>query len=166
MEIAIWSVVEAGLAITAGSLACVRPLFKLALQRLGLSTSDDLFPAQSSHYALPTGNASVAATRRSARSHRATMHSSSEMLAARKGEGHAEDGLGAGFGSDGKAGELIAMGSVQHGQVTSPIRVKVVQGGGGGATLASTPEADEAESPANSSHAGGERRQPTGTYFI
>ncbi|KAF3761702.1 hypothetical protein M406DRAFT_221189, partial [Cryphonectria parasitica EP155] len=39
VDIAIWSTVEAGLAITAGSLACVRPLFKLLLHQLGLTGS-------------------------------------------------------------------------------------------------------------------------------
>lgn len=33
-DIAIWSTVEAGLAVTAGSLACIRPLFKIMMQRL------------------------------------------------------------------------------------------------------------------------------------
>jgi len=37
-DIAIWSTVEQGLAITAGSLATLRPLFFLAMHRLGLST--------------------------------------------------------------------------------------------------------------------------------
>lgn len=37
-DIAIWSTIEQGLAITAGSLATLRPLFFLALHRLGLST--------------------------------------------------------------------------------------------------------------------------------
>lgn len=38
LDIAIWSTVEMGFAITAGSLATVRPLFFLAMYRLGLST--------------------------------------------------------------------------------------------------------------------------------
>jgi hypothetical protein len=38
LDIAIWSTVEMGLAITAGSLATLRPLFFLAVHRLGLST--------------------------------------------------------------------------------------------------------------------------------
>ncbi|CBX94624.1 hypothetical protein IAQ61_009310 [Plenodomus lingam] len=37
-DIAIWSSVEQGLAITAGSLATLRPLFFLAMHRLGLTT--------------------------------------------------------------------------------------------------------------------------------
>ncbi|CAO2657227.1 Nn.00g033530.m01.CDS01 [Neocucurbitaria sp. VM-36] len=37
-DIAIWSTVEQGLAITAGSLATLRPLFFLAMQGLGLNT--------------------------------------------------------------------------------------------------------------------------------
>lgn len=38
LDIAIWSTVEQGLAITAGSLATLRPLFFLAMHRLGLTT--------------------------------------------------------------------------------------------------------------------------------
>lgn len=38
LDIAIWSSVEQGLAITAGSLATLRPLFFLAMHRLGLTT--------------------------------------------------------------------------------------------------------------------------------
>ncbi|KAF1841545.1 uncharacterized protein K460DRAFT_419592 [Cucurbitaria berberidis CBS 394.84] len=38
IDIAIWSTVEQGLAITAGSLATLRPLFFIAMQRLGLNT--------------------------------------------------------------------------------------------------------------------------------
>jgi hypothetical protein len=37
-DIAIWSTIEQGLAITAGSLATLRPLFFLAMRRLGLTT--------------------------------------------------------------------------------------------------------------------------------
>lgn len=37
-DIAIWSTMEVGLAITAGSLACTRPLFRATLFRLGLTT--------------------------------------------------------------------------------------------------------------------------------
>lgn len=37
-DIAIWSTVEQGLAITAGSLATIRPLFTIVLVKLGLST--------------------------------------------------------------------------------------------------------------------------------
>lgn len=48
-EIAIWSTVEAGLAVTAGSLACIRPLFKLIMQHLG-GLSDVYF-----HPSLPLG---------------------------------------------------------------------------------------------------------------
>lgn len=39
MDVAIWSTVEQGLAITAGSLATLRPLFNLAAHRLGLTTA-------------------------------------------------------------------------------------------------------------------------------
>jgi hypothetical protein len=39
VDIAIWSTVEQGLAITAGSLATLRPLFFLAMSRLGLTTA-------------------------------------------------------------------------------------------------------------------------------
>ncbi|KAI4912251.1 uncharacterized protein J4E92_010102 [Alternaria infectoria] len=38
LDIAIWSSVEQGLAITAGSLATLRPLFFIAMHKLGLST--------------------------------------------------------------------------------------------------------------------------------
>ncbi|EUC41376.1 hypothetical protein COCMIDRAFT_106331 [Bipolaris oryzae ATCC 44560] len=38
LDIAIWSSVEQGLAITAGSLATLRPLFFIAMSKLGLST--------------------------------------------------------------------------------------------------------------------------------
>lgn len=38
-DIAIWSTVEQGLAITAGSLATLRPLFFLAMHKMGLSTN-------------------------------------------------------------------------------------------------------------------------------
>ena len=38
LDVAIWSTVEQGLAITAGSLATLRPLFTLILCRLGLAT--------------------------------------------------------------------------------------------------------------------------------
>jgi hypothetical protein len=38
-DIAIWSTIEQGLAITAGSLATLRPLFFLAMRHLGLTTS-------------------------------------------------------------------------------------------------------------------------------
>ncbi|POS75381.1 hypothetical protein DHEL01_v206217 [Diaporthe helianthi] len=43
VDIAIWSTVECGLAVTAGSLACIRPLFKVIMHRLGLST-ESYFP--------------------------------------------------------------------------------------------------------------------------
>lgn len=39
IDIAIWSTTEQGLAITAGSLATLRPLFRLAASGLGLSNS-------------------------------------------------------------------------------------------------------------------------------
>jgi hypothetical protein len=38
-DIAIWSTVEQGLAITAGSLATLRPLFFLAMHQLGITTN-------------------------------------------------------------------------------------------------------------------------------
>jgi hypothetical protein len=43
-DIAIWSTVEQGLAITAGSLAAVRPLFQLALTKLGLTSQRSTMP--------------------------------------------------------------------------------------------------------------------------
>ncbi|KAF2276835.1 uncharacterized protein EI97DRAFT_417912 [Westerdykella ornata] len=52
-DIAIWSTVEQGLAITAGSLATLRPLFTLILARLGLSTGPSKLTsggARPSHY--------------------------------------------------------------------------------------------------------------------
>jgi hypothetical protein len=36
MDVALWSTVEPGIGITAGSLACLRPLFRVWLWRLGL----------------------------------------------------------------------------------------------------------------------------------
>ncbi|KUI53596.1 hypothetical protein VP1G_01006 [Cytospora mali] len=44
-DIAIWSTVEAGLAVTAGSLACVRPLFKVIMQRLGWQSEAYFHPS-------------------------------------------------------------------------------------------------------------------------
>ncbi|KAI3398338.1 hypothetical protein diail_9430 [Diaporthe ilicicola] len=49
VEIAIWSTVEGGLAVTAGSLACIRPLFKVLIHRLGLSTESYLPPSKHLH---------------------------------------------------------------------------------------------------------------------
>lgn len=46
VDIAIWSTVECGLAVTAGSLACIRPLFKVIMHRLGLSTESYLPPSK------------------------------------------------------------------------------------------------------------------------
>lgn len=43
-DIAIWSTVEQGLAITAGSLAAVRPLFQVVLTKLGLTTHRSTMP--------------------------------------------------------------------------------------------------------------------------
>ncbi|KAJ4356956.1 hypothetical protein N0V95_002899 [Ascochyta clinopodiicola] len=56
MDIAIWSTVEQGLAITAGSLATLRPLFALIMHQFGLSTR----PTQlrPSNYGLQTPPAS------------------------------------------------------------------------------------------------------------
>lgn len=39
LDIAIWSAVECGLAVTAGSLATLRPLFRLMSRKLGLKTA-------------------------------------------------------------------------------------------------------------------------------
>jgi hypothetical protein len=41
VDIAIWSTIEQGLAITAGSLATLRPLFKLLSRKLGFSSTTD-----------------------------------------------------------------------------------------------------------------------------
>ncbi|KAG8170092.1 hypothetical protein KVR01_000837 [Diaporthe batatas] len=46
VDIAIWSTVECGLAVSAGSLACIRPLFKVIMHRLGLSTESYLPPSK------------------------------------------------------------------------------------------------------------------------
>ncbi|KKY39707.1 putative integral membrane protein [Diaporthe ampelina] len=46
VDIATWSTVEGGLAVTAGSLACIRPLFKVIMHRLGLSTESYLPPSK------------------------------------------------------------------------------------------------------------------------
>ncbi|ROW03534.1 hypothetical protein VSDG_01278 [Cytospora chrysosperma] len=43
-DIAIWSTVEAGLAVTAGSLACIRPLFKIMMQRIGWNSDAYFHP--------------------------------------------------------------------------------------------------------------------------
>lgn len=43
MDVAIWSAIEQGLAITATSLATLRPLFKLAGFRLGLASKPTTF---------------------------------------------------------------------------------------------------------------------------
>jgi hypothetical protein len=58
VDIAIWSTVEQGLAITAGSLATLRPLFQLFIHKCGLSTR----PTQQSpsKYGLATPPASAA----------------------------------------------------------------------------------------------------------
>lgn len=45
MDVAIWSAIEQGLAITATSLATLRPLFKLAGFRLGLASQATSFGA-------------------------------------------------------------------------------------------------------------------------
>jgi hypothetical protein len=57
VDVAIWSSVEQGLAITAGSLATLRPLFSLVLSKCGLSTR----PTQRrpSNYGLATAPASA-----------------------------------------------------------------------------------------------------------
>ncbi|KAL1881321.1 hypothetical protein Daus18300_001174 [Diaporthe australafricana] len=72
-EIAIWSTVEGGLAVTAGSLACIRPLFKVIVHSLGLSTESYLPPsknrlagdASGRHMPPPTIGSSNKALRRS-----------------------------------------------------------------------------------------------------
>lgn len=72
-EIAIWSTVEGGLAVTAGSLACIRPLFKVIVHSLGLSTESYLPPsknrlagdASGRHAPPPTIGSSNKALRRS-----------------------------------------------------------------------------------------------------
>ncbi|KAF3004342.1 hypothetical protein E8E13_009559 [Curvularia kusanoi] len=55
LDVAIWSSVEQGLAITAGSLATLRPLFTLVLHQLGLSTRPTQRP---SNYGMQTPPAS------------------------------------------------------------------------------------------------------------
>ncbi|ROW01310.1 hypothetical protein VMCG_05937 [Cytospora schulzeri] len=45
VDIAIWSTVEAGLAVSAGSLACVRPLFKILMQRIGWNSEAYYHPS-------------------------------------------------------------------------------------------------------------------------
>ncbi|KAK2597811.1 hypothetical protein N8I77_012573 [Diaporthe amygdali] len=71
VDIAIWSTVECGLAITAGSLACIRPLFKVLVHHLGLSTESYLPPskhlagASGKHAPPPTIGSSNKALRRS-----------------------------------------------------------------------------------------------------
>lgn len=45
VDIAVWSSVEGGLAITAGSLACGRPLFRLILSRIGFSSAPYIVPS-------------------------------------------------------------------------------------------------------------------------
>ncbi|KAJ4326421.1 hypothetical protein N0V94_000096 [Neodidymelliopsis sp. IMI 364377] len=56
LDIAIWSTVEQGLAITAGSLATLRPLFHLVIHQLGLSTRPTQPPQ--SNYGIQTPPAS------------------------------------------------------------------------------------------------------------
>ncbi|KAG9201763.1 hypothetical protein G6514_005379 [Epicoccum nigrum] len=60
-DVAIWSSVEQGLAITAGSLATLRPLFVLVLHQLGLSTRPTQRP---SNYGMQTPPASAYLSRR------------------------------------------------------------------------------------------------------
>ena len=49
IQIAIWSTVEGGLAITAGNLATIRPLIKWASDKLGLKISSDEEKTSSRH---------------------------------------------------------------------------------------------------------------------
>lgn len=160
MEILIWSIVEAGLAITAGSLACVRPLFKVVLHRLGLSASEP-FPAQSSHYILRDGStANAAGTRRSARSRRATTttNTGDSRKGGAAGAGDCEMGLGLSDDADGlhgKDGDMIPMRDIGSGVLTTPSPIVVsVEQGLRGASDAETPEESRARAHANSSHAG------------
>lgn len=161
MEILIWSIVEAGLAITAGSLACVRPLFKVVLHRLGLTASEP-FPAQSSHYILRDGSTpNGAGTRRSGRSRRATT-TTTNTGASRKGgaagAGDCEMGLGLSDDADGlhgKDGDMIPMRDIASGVLTTPSPIVVtVEQGLQGVSDAETPEESRARARANSSHAG------------
>ncbi|KAK7978280.1 Satratoxin biosynthesis SC1 cluster protein 4 [Apiospora saccharicola] len=54
VDIAIWSTVEQGLAITAGSLATLRPLFKSIGYSLGLTTRPSDYPTQAGYAKQPT----------------------------------------------------------------------------------------------------------------
>lgn len=55
LDVAIWSTVEQGLAITAGSLATLRPLIKLVGYKLGLTTSPTGRARTNSNYKLDSG---------------------------------------------------------------------------------------------------------------
>ncbi|KAJ4374303.1 hypothetical protein N0V83_003044 [Neocucurbitaria cava] len=66
-DIAIWSTVEQGLAITAGSLATLRPLFFLAMQGLGLNTRPT--GQRPSNYGLSGSKLAIPASGRSHRQH-------------------------------------------------------------------------------------------------
>lgn len=55
-DIAIWASVEAGLAITAGSLACLRPLARRVSERFKTPTREDLYENRpSAHSRLNNG---------------------------------------------------------------------------------------------------------------
>lgn len=51
VDIAIWSDIEQGLAITAGSLATLRPLYRKLASRFGFSTGDSSAPSDNKHAA-------------------------------------------------------------------------------------------------------------------
>lgn len=60
VDIAIWSTVEQGLAITAGSLATLRPLFKSIGYSLGLTTRPSDYPTAGGYAKQPTQKSSHA----------------------------------------------------------------------------------------------------------
>ncbi|KAF2797093.1 hypothetical protein K505DRAFT_299077 [Melanomma pulvis-pyrius CBS 109.77] len=70
LDIATWSTVEQGLAITAGSLATLRPLFHLAAHKLGISTRSGTRP---SNYGMGSPSASqvLSSPRKSSHAHNA-----------------------------------------------------------------------------------------------
>ena len=63
LDIAIWSTVEQGLAITAGSLATLRPLFSLILHRFGITTGPSK-PRPSNHGAQSPSTSQILGSRR------------------------------------------------------------------------------------------------------
>ncbi|KAF2691781.1 hypothetical protein K458DRAFT_381627 [Lentithecium fluviatile CBS 122367] len=62
VDVAIWSTVEQGLAITAGSLATLRPLFSLVLYKLGLAS------ASTAHRRSPSSSQILGSRRKASRS--------------------------------------------------------------------------------------------------